>query len=202
MSFVHFAEVAAEAVLERLALGLAVIRDHHDVVAPGSVRRQSLERSQDPIQAVQSRQRLGTEHAGMVSDLVVVDVVDVDALRPLPHLLRDDRGVEIALQHVGGGSKYGKGPSAMDAWQDVEACLSGGLPPLFQISASVLTSPRVKPLGLVRNQANVCRVAADPRPPPSVLMVSMARGASPVKRLPRASPSSASNPARLSRAAR
>ena len=63
------------------------------------------------------------------------------------------------------------------------------------ISATVRTRPRVKPLGLVRNQANVCRAAADPRPPPRRLMVSMARGASPVKRLPTASPSSASNPA-------
>ena len=34
----------------------------------------------------------------------------------------------------------------------------------FMISATVRTTPRVKPLGLVRNQANVCRAAADPRP--------------------------------------
>ena len=94
----HLAEVGAEAVPERLALGLAVVREHHDVVAPGSVPREPLERSEDPIQAVEGCQGLGAEHAGMVGDLVVIDVVDVDALGALAHLLRDDRGVEVALQ--------------------------------------------------------------------------------------------------------
>ena len=99
-----------------------------------------------------------------MGDLVVVDIVDVDALGPFPHLLRDHRRVEIALQHVGGGSKTGEGPSAVDARQDVEAC-SVGRPATApsMISATVRTIPRVKPWGLVRNQANVCRAAADPR---------------------------------------
>ena len=99
-----------------------------------------------------------------MGDLVVIDVVDVDALGALAHLLRDDRGVEVTLQHVGGGAKAGEGPSAVDAWQDVEPCLSGACHRSFMISATVRTTPRVKPLGLVRNQANVCRAAADPRP--------------------------------------
>jgi hypothetical protein len=93
-----------------------VIRKHHDVVAPSRVGGQPLQRSYDPVQAVKGGKRLGTEHASMVGNLVVIDIVDVDAPRPLPHLLRDYRGVEIALQHIGGGSKNGEGPSAVDAW--------------------------------------------------------------------------------------
>ena len=131
----------------------------------------------------------------MVGDLVVVDVVDIDALRSLAHLLGDDRGVEIALQDIGGGAKSGVGPSPVNSRQDVEPVLSGSLPSLLRPPRRWSVRPRgVKPLGLVRNQANVCRAAADPRPPPRRLIVSTARGASPVKRFPRASPSSASNP--------
>jgi hypothetical protein len=74
----------------------------------------------------------GTEHAGVVGYLVVVDVVDVDALRTLAHLLCDDRGVEIALQDVGGGAETGEGPSAVNSRQDIEPVLSGSLPSLLR----------------------------------------------------------------------
>ena len=125
------AEVGAEAVAEGLSLGLAVIREHHDVIAPGRVNGQPLERRQDPVQAVECGERLGAEHAGVMGDLVVVDVVGIDALRSLAHFLRDHRGVEIALQHVRRGAKTGECPSAMDPRQNVETFLSGRLPPLL-----------------------------------------------------------------------
>ena len=102
----------------------------------------------------------------MVGDLVVIDVVDVDAPGALAHLLRDDRGVEVALQHVGRGAKAGVGPSAVYAWQDVERACRAACHRSFMISATVRTTPRVNPLGLVRNQANVCRAPADPRAAP------------------------------------
>ena len=75
-----------------------MVRENHDVIAPGSLGRQPLQRSENPVQTVESRQRLGAEHAGMMGDLVVIDVVDIDALRSLAHLLGDDGGVEIALE--------------------------------------------------------------------------------------------------------
>ena len=52
----------------------------------------------------------------------------------------------------------------------------------------------MKPWGVARNQAKVCRATAEPLLPPSRLMVRIALGASPVKRFPNPSPSSASNP--------
>ena len=104
---------------------------NHDVVAPGSLSGQSLERCENPVQAVQGGQRLEAEHAGVMGDLVVVDVVGIDAFRPLAHLLSDDRRVEIALQDVRRGPKAGERPSAMDPRQNVEAFLSCGLPPLL-----------------------------------------------------------------------
>ena len=67
----------------------------------------------------------------MVGDLVVVDVVDEDALCSLAHLLSDDRSVEIALQHVGGGAQTGVGPAPVNARQDIEAVLAGSLPALL-----------------------------------------------------------------------
>src|SRR4029450_2748624 len=56
-------EVSAKAVPERLALGLTVVRKHHDVIAPGGSCRESLESSEYPVQTVESRHGLWTEHA-------------------------------------------------------------------------------------------------------------------------------------------
>src|SRR4029453_2613331 len=125
-------EVSAKAVPERLALGLTVVRKHHDVIAPGGSCRESLESSEYPVQTVESRHGLWTEHARVMGDLVVVDVVDEDALPSLAHLLGDDRSVEIALEHIGGGAQSGVGPSPVNSRQDVEAVLAGSLPALLR----------------------------------------------------------------------
>jgi hypothetical protein len=68
----------------------------------------------------------------MMGDLVIVDIVDVDALCPFSHLLRHYRCVQVALQDVAGCAQSSKRPSAMHAWQDVKAVLPGGLPALFR----------------------------------------------------------------------
>ena len=47
-----------------------MVREHHDVVAPGSVPREPLKRSEDPIQAVKRSQGLGPELTGMVGAVV------------------------------------------------------------------------------------------------------------------------------------
>src|SRR5215213_4188299 len=100
----QLAEITAEAIAERLALRLTVIREHHDVVPPGGVLSERLQCRKDPVQPVKGGDRLGAEHAGMVGDLVVVNVVDVDALGSLTHFLRDHCSVEVALHDVGSGA--------------------------------------------------------------------------------------------------
>ena len=74
-----------------------MVGEHNDVVSPGGVLSQCLQCRKDPIQPVKGGERLGSEYAGMVGDLVVVHVVDVDALGSLTHFLRDHRRVEITL---------------------------------------------------------------------------------------------------------
>src|SRR4029453_8047986 len=113
---------------ERLALGLTVVRENDDVIAPGASGRQPLECSENPVQTVESRQKLRAEHACMMGDLVVIDVVDVDALRSLAHRLGDDSCVEIALENIGRGAQSGVGPSPVNPRQDVEPVLAGCLP--------------------------------------------------------------------------
>ena len=119
------------------------------MVLPRRLRSERLQCGKDPIQTVEGGERLGAEHAGVVGDLVVVNVVDVDALGPLTHFLRNDRGVEIALHDVGGGTKNGEGPAAVNARQDVEAVLSGGgLPALLHQLRNGPYHPAGKPLGI------------------------------------------------------
>ena len=81
MSRVHSSpRITTEAIAERLTLRLTVVGEHDDVVPPGGVLSQCLQCRKDPIQPVKGGERLGSEYAGMVGDLVVIHVVDVDAL--------------------------------------------------------------------------------------------------------------------------
>ena len=63
----------------------------------------------------------------MVGDLVVVDIVDVDAANPAHHLLGDDCRVEVAQETVAECAKAGERPRTVHAGEDVEATLTLGL---------------------------------------------------------------------------
>src|SRR3954454_22887410 len=63
----------------------------------------------------------------MVGDLVVVDVVDVDAAGALAHLLGDDGGVEVAAPHVRRRPEGREGPAAVDPRHQVASYLTPGL---------------------------------------------------------------------------
>ena len=81
------------------------------------------------VEAGQGGQGLQAGAAGVVGDLVVVDVVDVDAPGATHHLLRDDRGVEVAQQAVGEGPQAGERPGAVHARVHGLAMLPLGLEP-------------------------------------------------------------------------
>ena len=67
----------------------------------------------------------------MVGDLVVVDEVDVDGLRPAHHRLDDQRDVEVTQEHVGGRAQGDVRPSPVDARLDSPAHLASGLEDLL-----------------------------------------------------------------------
>ena len=71
-------QVLAVPVGEDLALGLAVVGEHDEVVLPRRDRGDLLELGEDGVDALERGQRLRLQHAGVVGDGVVVDVVDVD----------------------------------------------------------------------------------------------------------------------------
>src|SRR5688572_3232383 len=130
----------------------------------------------------------------MVGDLVVIDVVDIDALCSPAHLFGDDGCVEIPLQDVGGGAESGVGPSPVNARQDVEPVLSGSLPALLRQLGDRTYHPSSKSVGVGEEPGERLPCNRGPVTPAKAAHRQDGTGASPVKRFPRASPSSASNP--------
>ena len=114
-----------------------------------------------PIQAVKGRERLGAEHAGMVGDLVVIDVVDVDALVPLRISSAMTAVLRSRCNTLVAARRAGEGPSAVNAWQDVEACLSSGLPPLLHDLSNSPDHTSGEPVGVGEEPGE--RAPAQPR---------------------------------------
>ena len=115
------------AVVERSALGLAVIADHDEVVAPRRVLGGSREAAHHAIDAVELLHGLGTLGTGMVGDLVVAEVVGVDDRRAPAHLADDEVGEHVAHDRRGRGLQEGKGPAPADARLDVADALASRL---------------------------------------------------------------------------
>ena len=76
---------------ERLALGLAVVAEEHEVVAPGRSVGHPLQDGEHLVEAGQRGQGLDPGAPGVVRDLVVVDVVHVDAAGTAHHRLAHHR---------------------------------------------------------------------------------------------------------------
>ena len=108
-----------------------MIRDHHQVIPPGTRDGEPLEGSKHAVDAVERVKGFGAKHPGMVRDLVIVHVVDVDAARSLAHLLGKDGGVQVAHQYVRDRPEDGEGPSAVDPWCQVVTDLAASLEALL-----------------------------------------------------------------------
>jgi hypothetical protein len=56
---------------------------------------------QNPVDRLERLEALGPENSGVVGDLVVVNVVDVDRPGAAKHVLGDEDRVEVAQRSVG-----------------------------------------------------------------------------------------------------
>ncbi len=117
------AELDAVARCERLALRLTVVAEQDQVIRPRCSLRHLLQDGHHLVETSERGQRLDPGPAGVVRDLVVVDVVDVDAAGASHHLLAHDGGVEVAQQAVAEGAQPGEGPRAVHPRMHVEAAL-------------------------------------------------------------------------------
>ena len=124
------AEVDAVTRCERLTLRLAVVAEQDQVIVPRGTLRHLLQDGHHLVEAPERGQRLDARGPGVVSDLVVVDVVDVDAAGAAHHLLAHDCGVEVAQQAVAEGAQAGERPRAVHSRMYFEPPLSLGLEPL------------------------------------------------------------------------
>ena len=95
-----------------------------------------------PSTASSASRALGAQDAGVVGDLVVVDVVDVDRPRPLEHVLGDQDRVEVAQRAVGDAAQQGGLPVAFAAGLDVA---SDGAPGLEPVAGQLGDRPRESP---------------------------------------------------------
>ena len=132
-------EVLAVPVREDLALALAVVRQHDQVVLPRCDRGDRLELGEYGVDAGQRVERLGLADAGVVGDRVVVHVVDVDDPPPAQHRVGDQGGVEVA-EHAGErGPLERERPAPVHPRPHVAALGAGRLEPL---AADLAERPR------------------------------------------------------------
>ena len=165
------------------------------VVVPGRALRHLLQDRDHLVEAAERREGLDPGGPCVVGDLVVVDVVHVDAAGTAHHLLAHHGRVEVTQQAVAEGAQAGERPRAVHPRMDLE-------PPLARSPGTAPgPSPRwsgrccgTRPSGRSRKRANTSRVRRDPRVTSRRLIVIDAFAASPVNRLEIDTPSSASRP--------
>ena len=155
-------EGLAVALEERRPLALPVVGEHDEVVRAGRLLRDLLEHPDDLVDALHRPQRLLAGDAGVVRDLVVVEVVGVEHLGARQHLLGHQRGDEVALDHVGDAAQGDVGPVPVDAGLDVEAHLPA---PLVALLEHLADRPEERAREAVRRREERAVVAASCRCP-------------------------------------
>ncbi len=124
-------EGASIALTERRPLALAVIRKSDERVRASHVRRDSLQRCQHSVDALQGLQRLPPIRPGMVGHLVIVDEVAEHHGHAAGHLLGDEGDVEVTQQDVGQPPQRDVRATAPDAGENPVPALLAGLVHLF-----------------------------------------------------------------------
>ena len=109
---------------------LGSVRDQRedDLVWPRGVRARLADESDDFIEPCQRGKRLGSRHAGVVGDFIIVDIDAVDALH---HVLDHDGVLQASEQDIGDRSEEDVAPVAFNARPDVSRLCSPRLEKLL-----------------------------------------------------------------------
>ena len=98
-------EAVAVSLLERRALRLAVIGEHHDLVGAAGVSPRPLDPAELLVELAQGLHRVGALEPRVVRDLVVAREGRVDGGAPEHHVGEDAVGDQVADDHAHGGAE-------------------------------------------------------------------------------------------------
>ena len=187
---------------ERLALGLPVVGQRDEQVAPRRELGGPVEPPDLAVDLAEHAERVEPLDAGVVGDLVVAEEIGVHAGPAVEHVPDDRRDDDVAGDHVGAGPRERVEPAAVDARphsrraaadrrgdlaDDVGDRRRPGCARRCRGWRSRRSSPRRR---LPRRRPRL----PEPASSGTALIVRLTCGASPVKRLPREAPSTARRP--------
>ena len=136
------------------------------MIPAGRVGRDLLEDVEHLVERLQDLQGLEPVATRVVSDLVVVDEVHVDAPGAAQHLPADERHVQVAQHAVAHRPEEGEGPRPMHSGYDVPPPLLTGLETLAQGLGRRTCEAAREPVGSQHEPGD--RLARLPRAPPEL----------------------------------